>query len=602
MPKRIMCLWLPNWPSQRACVAKRLAEPGAVGPVILYRTDSRRGQIVAAANQTARAAGVLPQMPLSQCGPLCPDADVQEHDPQTDLEALVQLAEAAQSFSPIVGIETLDKDPWAGRSLHEPQSLYLDITGIPDLFGGELSFASQVDSWLTSRGWVAAMAIGNQIGQAWGLANYVHRHVMAGRLLDAERGSPVPEGALLAGIPQGESDDLHATLLKLPIESLRIDLATCSKLHRLGIRRVDQLVQLPRSSLPSRFGDLLLKRIDQLLGTESETIQTLRASPELEIDELFEFPQPEKDAVRERISVHVSQLCKRLDSLGHGALRLVCRVAMEKNAFDIDEALPTSSSSSSSSATPTSGPLNQPSIVNQPSLASMLQIGLFQPSNDAEHLMWLLQSQIESPAFRLGGSYWAKGIRTQVTLSAPLIWSQASLFDSESTKHRDTIAKFIDSVSVRLGRENVLTPVTKPNPLPEATFTWRPMTGWRKDGGKQEVKRKLRRPPRRDYQSEEISLGPSKHQVWRRPSLLLKKPVELKVSEFGETGKPTVVCYPRSNVRVVDWTGPERVESGWWNGVTQRRDYYRLVLENGIWLWVYRDLTSKTWFLHGVMD
>lgn len=593
-----MCLWLPNWPSQRACVAKQQAEPGAVGPLILFRTDSRRGQIVAVANQTARAAGVLPHMPLSQCSTLCPDADIQEHDPQTDLEALVQLAEAAQSFSPIVGIETLDKDLWAGRSLHEPQSLYLDITGIPDLFGGERSFANQVHAWLSKHGWVAAIAIGNQIGQAWGLANYVHRHQMAGRLLAAENNSAAPDKALLAGVPQSESGDLQATLLKLPIESLRIDLATSSKLHRLGIRRVDQLVQLPRSSLPSRFGDQLLKRIDQLLGTESETIQTLRASPELEIDELFEFPLPEKDAVRDRVAEHVSQLCKRLESLGQGALRLVCRVAMEKNAFDVNEVPSPGSQEHCLINSSIHSPVPNP----QPSLASMLQIGLFQPSNDAEHLMWLLQSQVDSPAFRLGGSYWAKGIRTQVTLSAPMIWSQGSLFDSESTKHRDTIAKFIDSVSVRLGRENVLTPVTKPNPLPEATFAWRPMTGWRKDGGKQEVKRKLRRPPRRDYQSEEISVGPSKHQVWRRPCLLLKKPVELKVTEFAETGKPAVVCYPRSNVRVVEWTGPERVESGWWNGATQRRDYFRLILENGVWLWVYRELTDKNWFLHGILD
>ena len=619
-----MCIWLPNWPSQRVFVAKQQAEASpestgacvhAMGPVILYRTDSRRGQIVAAANQTARAAGVLPQMPLSQCGSLCPDALVHEHDPQADLEALVQLAESAQCFSPIVGLETLDADMWAGRSIHEPQSLYLDVTGIPNLFGGELAFAQNVQSWLVARGLVAAISIANQVGQAWGLANYVHRHFMIGRLQSMESG-------LFSKPNQSTPDSLNATewnadlqmahqsicihpiesdahddenwLAKLPIESLRIDLATCSKLHRLGIRRIDQLLQLPRSGLPSRFGEQLLKRMDQLLGIDSEMIQTLHSRPELEIDDMFEFPLPEKEAVRDRISEQVAQLCKRLETIGHGATRLVCRVALEKNAFDVDEAMPVESSQPQDP--------NMVTNVKQAALASMLQIGLYQPSNDHEHLMWLLQSQLDSPAFRLGGSYWAKGIRTQITLSAPMVWSQASLFDSEFTKHRDTIAKFIDNVSVRLGRENVVTPVTKQNPLPEATFSWRPMTGWRKDGGKQEVKRKLRRPPRRDYQSGDIVTGPTKQHVWRRPTMLLRVPSQLKVTELGEYGRPRIVCYPRSNVRVMDIAGPERVESGWWSCGSQRRDYYRLILENGVWLWVFQDLKDRGWFLHGIMD
>jgi len=649
-----MCLWLPNWPSQRVFVAKLLADASiessltsdlespeqqppservplenafransaatstdsartATGPVILYRTDSRRGQIVAVANQTARAAGVLPQMPLSQCGSLCPDALVREHDPQADLEALIQLAEAAQCFSPMVSLESIDADSWAGRSLHEPQAIYLDITGIPELFGGEREFAKHVQSWLWQRKLVAAIAIANQVGQAWGLANYVHRHLMAGRLhafelglssltqdSDANLSSAYqsiyihPSNQSFQDVESMQDDENQKVLMKLPIESLRLDLATCSKLHRLGIRRVDQLMQLPRSGLPSRFGEHLLKRIDQFLGREPETLQTLHSRPELEIEDIFEFPLPDKEAVRNRIANQIRKLCQRLETLGHGATRVVCRVALEKNAFDIDEAI---SADSNHAKAPRRDQQSQ-----QPMLASLLQIGLFQPSQDYEHLMWLLQTQIDSPAFRLGGSYWAKGVRTQITLSAPMVWSQTSLFDSESNKYRDTIAKFIDNVSVRLGREKVVTPATKPNPLPEATFSWRPMTGWRKDGNKQEVKRKLRRPPRRDYQSGDIVTSPTKHQVWRRPSMLLRTPVKLKITEFGEHGKPSIVCYPRSNVRVVNITGPERVESGWWSGESQRRDYYRLTLENGVWIWVYLDLKDRVWFHHGIMD
>ena len=47
--------------------------------------------------------------------------------------------------------------------------------------------------------------------------------------------------------------------------------------------------------------------------------------------------------------------------------------------------------------------------------------------------------------------------------------------------------------------------------------------------------------------------------------------------------------------------GPERIESGWWDGNDVTRDYY--VAENleGERLWVFHDLQEGgQWFLHGV--
>ncbi len=43
---------------------------------------------------------------------------------------------------------------------------------------------------------------------------------------------------------------------------------------------------------------------------------------------------------------------------------------------------------------------------------------------------------------------------------------------------------------------------------------------------------------------------------------------------------------------------PERISSGWWDGVTVRRDYY-LSLQSGQLLWIYRD-ASKGWFIQGL--
>jgi protein ImuB len=50
--------------------------------------------------------------------------------------------------------------------------------------------------------------------------------------------------------------------------------------------------------------------------------------------------------------------------------------------------------------------------------------------------------------------------------------------------------------------------------------------------------------------------------------------------------------------------GPERIESGWWDGVDVRRDYFVARNPRGETVWIYRDhrygIDDGEWFLHGV--
>ena len=45
--------------------------------------------------------------------------------------------------------------------------------------------------------------------------------------------------------------------------------------------------------------------------------------------------------------------------------------------------------------------------------------------------------------------------------------------------------------------------------------------------------------------------------------------------------------------------GPERIESGWWDGDDVRRDYYRASNARGVTVWIYQDLRSQNWYLQG---
>jgi protein ImuB len=47
-------------------------------------------------------------------------------------------------------------------------------------------------------------------------------------------------------------------------------------------------------------------------------------------------------------------------------------------------------------------------------------------------------------------------------------------------------------------------------------------------------------------------------------------------------------------------TEAERIESGWWDGHAVRRDYRQAIDKQGRRLWVFQDLHSGSWFLHGL--
>jgi protein ImuB len=75
-----------------------------------------------------------------------------------------------------------------------------------------------------------------------------------------------------------------------------------------------------------------------------------------------------------------------------------------------------------------------------------------------------------------------------------------------------------------------------------------------------------------------------------RPLWLLPRPLPLSSSEARRYYQGTLERRE----------GPERIESGWWDERDVGRDYYTAVSSLGQRLWVYRDLCSGDWHLHGL--
>ncbi|MHB1949963.1 MAG: Y-family DNA polymerase [Acidiferrobacteraceae bacterium] len=78
-----------------------------------------------------------------------------------------------------------------------------------------------------------------------------------------------------------------------------------------------------------------------------------------------------------------------------------------------------------------------------------------------------------------------------------------------------------------------------------------------------------------------------------RPLWLLHAPRRLSLRH----GQP---CYHGRSLCLRE--GPERIESGWWDGNDISRDYFIAQDASGTKLWVFNDLRGRQWFLQGVFS
>lgn len=299
---RILCIRLPNWPVQRFR-AEQLKQQSGISPaaLILHARDPRRGNCVVACSQESLACGVRLGMPLAEAATLAsrarrvPGSGLREdkfaillHDPAADLAALASLAEACERFSPLVGWQTVDASRTGGTTAWwsdpGPSHLFLDVTGIGRLFGGEEQLVAAVRQELARQGYETSIALADTIGAAWGLAS--------------------------------TSGDVSS--LRLPAETLNL-------LSQLGITRMEELLKLPRESLSARFGPQLLLRIDQVLGAAQEIILPHRPPPRFQAGWILDFPTDSRELLDQILAQLLERVAQSLVQRQEGVVQLACR-------------------------------------------------------------------------------------------------------------------------------------------------------------------------------------------------------------------------------------------------------------------------------------
>jgi len=142
------------------------------------------------------------------------------------------------------------------------------------------------------------------------------------------------------------------------------------------------------------------------------------------------------------------------------------------------------------------------------------------------------------------------------------------------------VPRLVERLRARLGAAAVHGVCLVPEHRPEsASKVAEPLTSGERPG-------RGRRPSR-----DRDSRTPAQESGTPRPLWLLSEPQALA----EQRGWP---CYEG---RLVLEQGPERIESGWWDGADVARDYYIARSVTGLRLWIYRERRAgRHWFVHGV--
>jgi len=651
-PKHICCVRLTHWPIDRLQRQQRRrgsrreerhegteaqrhgvnaglsASPclSSRNTFLLTRTTANR-QIVVAMSDDAEAIGIKVGMTLPEARSLCATVRAIEHEPHRDAVALEALARWMLRFTPVVCVgdgrdsESVSPSPLfsgeRGPELHtrinrfcqgerlifegvaahprdqlrvramsgaaqSPQhsALFLDLTGSQYIFGSYANIVQQIDSAMHRFGLRSSIATGPTVGAAWALT-FSSRH---GR----ETHAP-----------------LQTALNALPPIALRIDDDTAAALHHLGVTTIGLLRKLPRKELLTRFGPLLLKRLNQALGLDDEVLIPIRPIEPIECGVEFEFGVDSLEllwsTIQEQVHAIVAQLARR----GMGARTIEFTLLLQ------DEA-----------------PLSQ-------------TLNLSRPSRDPKRLFRLIRVATESftasslerearkkiTARRLFGARF-NGVRLRVLDAMRIRDDQIALLEGENVVIEDAITDLVERLGLRLpGRvtqarlveshlperawkpERALTSPT-PGQLPgsdvskktnpnEFGYTSRrkqdvtaPQPGRQSD--RLEFNPKLIAPPNTPCPGEP-PMNP-------RP-LQLTAPQEIHVMvspSHDRDGRP-IAYTTREGVhrRILHARGPERIAGEWWRGHVKTRDYFDIEDDAHHRLWMFRVNDNGRWFVQG---
>jgi protein ImuB len=516
--RRIAAIWLPRF-SIDLCLKSfaNLREK----PLVLIRHEAGRSWVVAA-DRHAEALGIGPGQAMADARARYPDLAAREADPARDRRALEQLADWCGRYTPWVGIDASLGPGEAG--------LFLDITGASHLHGGETGLLADLARHFARFNLDSRLSLADTPGAAWAWARF--RPPGAAPIL-------APGAAGLA-------------LRPLPVEALRLTAALAGTLRRLGLKRIADLVALPRPALAARFGAELLRRIDRLLGHEAEPIAPRRPPTVYAVRRDFAEPLLVPAALGAVLARLLPRLCRRLERDGRGARRLVFTL------YRID------------------------------GTAAAAAIGTSRPARDPAHLAKLMAPRLET----LDPDPGIETLVLEAPETAPFVSGQDKLMAARLPARTGdaALAALTDRLANRLGPDRVGYLAPRPLHLPERQSRFvSALAAPAPDG-----------PP--DWSAWPAPAAPLPLRLFPAPEPVAVEVPAAAADAAADAGAPPEAFRWRGRLhRSAQARGPDRRLGAWWQGEAAGRDYWAIEDSAGRGLWLCRDLATSRWFVHGIL-
>jgi protein ImuB len=181
---------------------------------------------------------------------------------------------------------------------------------------------------------------------------------------------------------------------------------------------------------------------------------------------------------------------------------------------------------------------------------SVLELGLQSPTRNPARLLSVLHERLE----RLRLPAPVRALRLDAPRLLKFEAGQQTLFRDSPAERRQDIEQLIERLQARLGHGAVAGLTGVEDHRPE--YSWRTRT---------------------------LDESPRCTALAHRPAWLLQAPRRCAIENYEILA------------------GPERIESGWWDGRDCRRDYFIVRDRHGCMLWAYHEYKpSRGWYLHGI--
>jgi protein ImuB len=342
------------------------------------------------------------------------------------------------------------------------------------------------------------------------------------------------------------TEDLARYLQSLPLPVLRWPEDIVQRLVSMGVRTTAGLLRLPRAGLARRIGPRFLAELDQALGRQPEARRRFRAPERFDERVSLECEIEASERVTRAMEPVLHRLQRFLRAREAAIAALMLR--LEHRA----------------------GP------------PTLVRLGLAAPTSDVAHLHSLLREKLSK--LELRAPVRALGLRSSalfasIAANASLPWALPRQAPGSSGQPgavpgcaADALPRLIERLQARLGRAAVFGIAALDDHRPERA--WRATGCLRKD-----------QPAFAGVASRDESRL-EHHDPARvsRPLWLLTDPEP--IPDLGQGWRIE--------------SGPERIESGWWDGGDLMRDYFVARSPRGIRSWVYRERRAPhRWYLHG---